>query len=107
MHLHLHPTSAARLQQARTSQRSAPAQPLFVASAAASRVLVDHVSHAAARVASAEVAQDSTYRVPPAPAAEANSVAVCPEAVEASLAAAEAVVEVEEVPLGLAVKVKA
>jgi hypothetical protein len=108
MHQHSHPTSAVRLQEEeRTSQPSAPAQPLFVASAVASPLLADHVSHAADRVASAEVAQESTSRVPPAPVAEASSVVVCPEAVEASsAAAAELVVVAEEAPLDLVVKAR-
>jgi hypothetical protein len=58
-------------------------------------------------VASAEVAPDLTFRVLPAPVVEASSAVVCPEVVEASLAAAaELFVEAEEVPLDLAVKAR-
>jgi hypothetical protein len=106
MHLHSHPTPAFRSQQARTSQHSAPDQLLFAASAVVSRLLEDHVFHVADRLASAEVAQDSTFRVPPALVAEASLVAACLEGVEASSVAAALVVEAGEVPLDQVVKVR-
>jgi hypothetical protein len=106
MHLHSLPTSAVRLKREITSQHSAPAQLLFVASAAASRPLEDRVSHAADPVVSAEVAQDSASKVPRALVVVVNSAVVCPEAVEASLAVAALVVGVEEGPPDPVVKVK-
>ena len=106
MHPHSPPTSVVRLKQERTSQRLAPAQLLFVASAAASPLLEDHVFHAADLVVSAEVARDSASKVPRALVVVVNSAVVCPEAVEASLAVAALVVGVEEGPPDPVVKVK-